>query len=110
MIAELPPAVDECHCSIFQLIQLFETDSQSPIFNYSPWPIVEKLRLEGHCRISRTTIYRYLHYHAAKGRVPDHSEGLQVGRPSRVDDRMVERLRAKVIENCGVSQHPTKML
>ena len=37
-----------------------------------------------------------------------HSEGLQVGRTSRVDERMVYKLRVKVIDNCGFVQRPTK--
>ena len=68
----------------------------------------EKLRLECHCAISCTTLYRYLNDHEEKGRVPAHSEDLQVGRPSRFDDIIVDRLRTKVIENCGIALHSTK--
>ena len=85
-----------------QFIQLLKTDLQSPIFNHSLWSIVKKLISEGHYTIFCTTLYCYLNDYEEKDRVPVHSEGLQVGRPSIVDDSMVDRLRSKVIENFSV--------
>ena len=58
--------------------------------------MVEKLRLEGHCGISLTTFYRYLNSYSENGRVSEYSEGLQVESPSKVDDRMVDKLSVKV--------------
>ena len=72
--------------------------------------MIEKLRSEGHCAIYLTMFYCYLNDHGAKARVLAHSEGLQVGSPSRVDDSMVDKLRAIVIDNCGVVQTPTKKI
>ena len=86
----------------------FETDSQSHIFNCSVWPVVEKFRSKGHCAIYRASFYHYLSDQTENALVLAHSEGFQMGRPSRVDVSMVEKLRAKIIENWSVVTHSTK--
>ena len=104
------PEVDNWRYNILQLTQLLKKDSQSPIFNSSPWTVVEKLRSEGHSAIYRTIIYVCLIYHTEKGRVPEDSEGLHVGRPSIIDDSIEYKLRGKVIKNWGDTQFTRKML
>ena len=102
------PEVKDKRYSILQLIHLFKTDSQSPIFELPIKPTLQELRERGLCIIAYSTFMRHWDDYNTKGIIPGQLEGLKVGRPVRVNDAQIESLKKKVVENCGVVQHPIK--
>ena len=70
---------------------------------YSLWPLIQNLRARGCCDIARATFHWHCSNDIVKDSVYIYSEDYQVGRTSRVDDAMIDALKNKAVDNCGVT-------
>ena len=112
LLAYEKPVVEGKRYSICQLIQLLKNDEASPVFQPpSVKAIVTQLQVSGQCAITYNTFTRHARKYKDTGFLPDNlDEGLREGRPNRVGGAQLGVLQQKVIEQCGVLQHPKKNL
>ena len=73
--------------------------------------IFTQLQVSGQCAITYSTFTRHARNYKETGFLPDDlDEGLREGRPNRVGVAQLGVLQQKVIDQCGVLQHPKKNL